>query len=107
MRGYSVIKPGLILAVLLFAVPVFGQADRGTITGIVQDANGAAVPGATVTVTNQANNGSSSAVTSSDGIYVIPALPAGTYKVRVSARDSNRRRSSVSPWSLAIRQAPM
>jgi hypothetical protein len=76
-------SPAALLAMLLLSSTVFGQADRGTITGVVNDSNGAAVPGATVTVTNQANNSSSTAITSSEGIYVIPALSAGTYKVRV------------------------
>lgn len=84
MRDHFIIRPLALLMVLLTMMPVaMAQADRGTITGTVIDSNGAAVPGATVTVTNQANNGSSTAVTSSDGIYVIPALTAGTYKVRV------------------------
>ncbi|MDX2031063.1 MAG: carboxypeptidase regulatory-like domain-containing protein [Blastocatellia bacterium] len=71
-----------ILLVLLLSTLVFGQ-DRGTITGLVLDSNGAAVPGAAVTATNMATNGSSTAVTSNDGIYTIPALPPGTYKIRV------------------------
>ncbi|MFN7929927.1 MAG: carboxypeptidase regulatory-like domain-containing protein [Blastocatellia bacterium] len=60
----------------------FGQ-DRGTITGTITDSTGAAVPGATVTITNIATNAPSSAITNAEGIYVIPQLPPGTYKVRV------------------------
>ncbi|MFN0111524.1 MAG: carboxypeptidase-like regulatory domain-containing protein, partial [Blastocatellia bacterium] len=73
-----------MLATSVFlAVVAFGQTDRGTLTGTVSDANGAAVPGATVTATNISTNSASAAVTTTDGLYVIPALPPGTYKVRV------------------------
>jgi hypothetical protein len=75
------------LATLLMAVLISGlsvaQTDRGTITGTVTDSTGAAVPGATVTVTNIATNAASTAVTTSEGIYTIPALPPGTYKIRI------------------------
>ncbi len=71
------------LLTLLLLATVFAQSDRGTLTGIVSDSNGAAVPGATVTATNLSTNSSSSAVTSTEGVYTIPALPPGTYKVRV------------------------
>jgi hypothetical protein len=57
--------------------------DRGTITGIVTDSAGAAIPGANVTITNIATNSTSSAITTSEGIYVVPQLQPGTYKVRV------------------------
>ena len=76
----------LFLTTLLFALTLsvaVAQTDRGTITGTIVDSSGASVPGATVTVTNTATNSASSAVTSSDGLYTIPSLPPGTYKVRV------------------------
>src|SRR5262249_11435693 len=71
------------LLTLLLASLVLGQSDRGTITGTVTDNTGAAVAAATVTATNIATNSSSSAVTSSEGVYSIPALPPGTYRVRI------------------------
>jgi hypothetical protein len=68
---------------LLLSVLVLGQTDRGTITGIVTDSAGASVPGASVTVTNIATNSTSSATTNSEGLYVIPQLQPGIYKIRV------------------------
>lgn len=65
------------------ALTAFAQTDRGTITGNVLDNTGAVVAGATVTVTNIATNSTSTATTTSQGVYSIPALAAGTYKVRV------------------------
>ena len=47
------------------------------------DSSGAAVPGANVTVTSQATNANSTAVTTGDGVYSIVALPPGTYRIRI------------------------
>jgi hypothetical protein len=71
------------MLLMLLGIAAWGQSDRGTITGTVLDSSGAAVPGASVTITNRATNSASTAVTSSEGVYTIPALPPGTYKVRV------------------------
>jgi len=44
----------LILPVLLIASAgsAFGQLDQGTVTGVVEDPSGAAIPSASVTLTN-------------------------------------------------------
>ncbi|HEX4947860.1 MAG TPA: TonB-dependent receptor [Blastocatellia bacterium] len=73
----------VVFAIFGLSVLAFGQSDRGTLTGRVSDNAGAVVPGASVQATNVATNSTSSAVTTSDGIYVIPALPPGTYKLKV------------------------
>src|SRR5262245_18977586 len=67
---------------LLLASFVLGQSDRGTITGTVTDNSGAAVPGGNVTVTNLGTNTASTAVSTNEGVYSIPALQPGTYRVR-------------------------
>jgi iron complex outermembrane receptor protein len=69
---------------LLSNIALFGQ-EYGSISGTVLDATGAAVPGATVTVT-QTNTGRQSTVTTSgSGDYVFPSLPPARYNVKVTA----------------------
>lgn len=75
----SVAVTSLMLA---FAVIVSAQFRAG-IQGVVSDANGAAVPGAKVTLTNRTTNQSQSVVTTEDGFYRFSALSPGSYSVSV------------------------
>jgi hypothetical protein len=70
-----------LLVVLLMAVSLSGQTSTGQISGTVVDESGAAVPGVTVTVRNQATGLTRTTVTTSGGLYVLPLLPTGTYEV--------------------------
>src|SRR6266850_6033987 len=73
-----------ILGVLvLCAVASSGQTNKGGISGTVMDPNGAAVPGATVTVTNIGTNQSTTVTTSQDGAFSVSSLEPVTYRVIV------------------------
>src|SRR6185295_1492489 len=61
------------------------QADQGRIAGTVTDANGAAVPGATVKVTNEATGEVRSTTSGTDGAYLVTALKPAKYSVSASA----------------------
>src|SRR5579863_4506494 len=77
----------LCLAILFFAqLSSFGQNTAGSITGVVQDSQGAVIPGATVTALNQGQNAvNASVVTNREGVFVFNPLAAGTYTVSVEA----------------------
>jgi Carboxypeptidase regulatory-like domain len=76
----------LALIVLLLApAAAFAQGDLGSLTGTVKDQNGAIVPGASVTVTNQKTGEERTATANADGTFSIPALKASTYTVTVGA----------------------
>jgi hypothetical protein len=62
---------------------VFAQHIRGAIDGTVNDPNEAAVPGATVTLTNDATGVSINATTNDLGKFTFQNLEAGTYTVTV------------------------
>src|SRR6186713_1647876 len=57
-------------------------AQTGILRGRIVDAQDLPVPGATVTVTSTALQGQRTAVTSTDGLFVIRQLLAGTYQVK-------------------------
>lgn len=69
---------GVLLAI---AGAAFAQIPTGTLNGTVTSAEGAPLPGVTVSVSSEALQGGRSAQTSSNGDYVIPYLPPGSYKV--------------------------
>ena len=71
-------------APLLFALPVFAQTNpTGTLSGKITDAQGLPVPGATVSAQSVVLQGVRTAVTSTNGDYIVPFLPPGDYSVGV------------------------
>ena len=73
----------LVILSLLFVVPALGQTHRASIRGTIYDPNNAAVPGATITLTNW-NTGEKRTTTSDgDGVYAISSIPAGEYSLAV------------------------
>ena len=56
-----------------------GASSTGTIQGRVADAQGAVLPGVTVTATSPSSIGILTSVTSDTGNYRFPAVPPGTY----------------------------
>src|SRR2546426_712758 len=73
----------LLFLVSASAVPAAGQFDSGQISGFIRDAQQGALPGATVTLANDATGTKRSVVTNSTGFYVAPDIPVGTYTVTV------------------------
>src|SRR5438093_481515 len=72
----------LLLAITLSPVAALAQTGAASLTGIVTDQSGAAVPGATVVATNQATNVDYTAVANDTGNYTVTSLPVGTYVVK-------------------------
>jgi hypothetical protein len=68
--------------------------DRGTITGIITDATGAAVPGANITITNPQTGLTQKTTTAGDGTYSVPYLPPGVFSV--SAEKTGFRKAEAS-----------
>ena len=67
--------------------PAFGQATTaaGTIQGTVTDPKGAAVPNATVNITNTGTNVTKTVTTDGSGFYSAGSLVPGDYKLGVTA----------------------
>lgn len=79
-----------LLAVLFAVVGLVlatGQATAqerfGGLSGVVQDASGGVLPGATVTITNKATGAARTLVSGADGSYLVPDLDPGRYSVKV------------------------
>src|SRR5215510_8005480 len=77
------ISPVLMLAA--FAISVGAQTNKGAIKGTITDQNGAVVPNATVTVTKVDTNAARTVQAGDDGVYEVPLLEPGIYKISVTA----------------------
>ncbi len=91
-----------VLSIMLMCLvaPAFAQGDRGAITGVITDASGAVVPNVQVAATQLATHTVFKAVTTSVGVYRIPYLPAGDY--RVSAVVKGFKTAVVEPVVVAV-----
>src|SRR5262244_3049197 len=75
----------MFLTVLLVTSLAYGQFGVSTITGRITDPSGAVVSGATVVVTNADTNFTYNSVANAEGIFRIPSLQPGPYRVTVEA----------------------
>jgi outer membrane receptor protein involved in Fe transport len=89
----------LLIAILVMAGVAVAQSTSGTISGRVLDAQGAAMPGVSVTVESPNLQGIRSAITSGNGDYQFPLLPAGTYTIafEISGFERQQRTVTVAP----------
>ena len=75
----------IILAMIalctLAAAPALAQQTAGNVSGRILDAQGAAVPGVTVTARNPQTGFVRTDVSDGEGIYRLTSLPVGTYEI--------------------------
>ncbi len=69
----------VLLLIAALVAPAWAQDQRGSIEGLVRDASGAVLPGATVEA--EANGRINSTVTNSVGVFRFPSLAPGNYRV--------------------------
>src|SRR5687768_5016103 len=74
----------ILLGLVLAASDTRAQSTRGSIGGSVRDDQGAAVPGATVTVHSARRNDTQTTVTNEQGDFVVLNLLPDTYSLKVS-----------------------
>ena len=69
---------------ILALLPLRAQVVGGTISGIVEDTTGAAIPGASVVVRNSETGAVRKLVTEADGRFSAPSVPVGSYTIVAS-----------------------
>ena len=75
----------LVLALVFANSPAWSQATQGSIVGVVKDARGAVIPGATVTLLNTDEGQSRTATSGATGDYVFQDAVAAHYTLIVEA----------------------
>src|SRR5258708_36455230 len=74
-------RVSVLVFVSLTWLAVCRADELAAVTGLVTDPNGRSVPGVTVIITNLATNVASRTVTNDQGIYRVPALQPGIYRI--------------------------
>ena len=69
---------------LIFALPLFAQSPNGNINGQVVDPSNSAITSADVVAMNDVTGEQYSTKTNEEGLYVLPNLPPGPYRLQVS-----------------------
>jgi hypothetical protein len=91
MTSFPRIRPAAALVMLLMAglllwqSPVMAQETTGSVSGIVQDSTGAAIPHAIVVLTNLQNKFAHKTVSNGSGEFTIPSMPSDLhYQIKVT-----------------------
>src|SRR5688572_12600784 len=78
--NFKLVKRILIAAFCFFVTNGIAHAQvAGSLAGTVHDPNGAVVPGAEITIKNDATNFTRTAVTNDEGRWTVTSLPVGSY----------------------------
>jgi hypothetical protein len=79
-------RHGIVLLVFLLAAALYAFGQEATLVGTVMDPSGAALPNATITITNVETGQARTLSSNSEGQYVVPELKIGLYTVRAEAK---------------------
>jgi len=91
--SFRTTRPRVFLAFATLLMSVFlagsisAQSGTSRISGTVTDQTGAAVPGATVMISNPATGFSRTATTDNGGNYSFPGIPPATYRLEIEANN--------------------
>jgi hypothetical protein len=74
----------MLAITLVFSRQANAQSSFGQISGVIADPTGAAIPEATVTITNISTQAKRTVVSDGDGNFIATNLPIGTYSIGVT-----------------------
>jgi iron complex outermembrane receptor protein len=99
--------PTFSLVAALLAVPAatIAQPSTSVVAGVVRDSSGAALPGVTVRITNEASGQVTSTVTDDRGQYQTAPLPQGPYRLEAALdgfQSATRRIASAAGQTAAL-----
>jgi hypothetical protein len=79
-----------VVCLFLVTTVTLAQVSTASLTGLVTDQSGAAVPNVTVTLTLKSTNTERSVMTDETGYYTFPSVPIGDYLIRADLSGFNR-----------------
>jgi len=84
-RGWWIL-PLIGFALFLLSAPLIQAQTTAQLTGTVQDATGAVIPGAEVTLTDEATGATRTVETNHQGLFAFPSLVPDSYSVKAAAK---------------------
>jgi len=75
----------ILVCILSFASLATGQTASTSLRGVVKDASGALVPGATIALSNKATGKSYEATSNAQGYYTFPVIAPARYQITVTS----------------------
>ena len=75
----------MLLCILSVSLPLFSQTATTSLRGTIKDPSGALVPGAKITLSDNANGQTFTAVANSAGLYAFPQIPPARYTITATA----------------------
>ena len=91
MKRYACLL-GVLALCLSMTTGAWAQDTRGSIEGIVKDASGGVLPGATVEARSPRLVGVQSTTADTNGVYRFPSLPPGVYEVSATLQGFNTKK---------------
>ena len=85
MKRLTVLNCLVAFCFLVAATTGFSQSINGRVVGTVTDPNGAVVPKASISLTNEGTGAERTVEADDSGNYVVPELPVGLYTVAITA----------------------
>lgn len=82
MKRFSM-RVWVLVFACLTGLSVCRADELAAVTGLVTDPNGRSVPGVTILLTNLATNVTSRTITNDQGIYRVPSLQPGIYRITI------------------------
>jgi len=76
-----VLAMALVIVALTVSTSAYGQSSFATVSGTVSDTSNALIPGVSITAVNVATGVQTGTVSNESGVYNIPGLLPGNYKV--------------------------
>src|SRR5262245_23768158 len=80
----------VVLALTASIAIAFSQTGTSSITGTVSDSTGSAIPGVGITITNQESGARVETATNEVGVYRVPSLPPGVYRIEAELPGFNK-----------------
>jgi carboxypeptidase family protein/TonB-dependent receptor-like protein len=85
----------LVVLVLLLPGVVAAQTHRASVRGTIYDPNHAAIPGATITLTDVATGETRTTTSGESGEYAVSSVPAGVYQIDVEKAGFTKRKQKL------------